>query len=97
MAQASIDNRHKKHAKRSIGIGTDSDEVYITCLLPNCKMVKMYYSTVYQDRVISFNIAESKSFIMDKINWNYFKQLIPSVDAFFENRSLKNSNQSKSN
>jgi hypothetical protein len=84
MAQAIIDQRNKRIATRSIGVGTDSDEVLISATLPNRKVVKMYFSSVYQDRVLSLNIAEAKSFIMDRINWNHFKQLIPSIDQFFE-------------
>ena len=88
MAQAIIDQRNKQIAMRSIGVGTDSDEVFITATLPNRKVVKLYFSSVYQDRVLSLNIAEAKSFIMDKTNWNHFKQLIPSIDQFFEQQQL---------
>ena len=62
MAQAMID------AKKCVFTQTEENVYYID----NTKCVKMYYSTVYKERVVSLNLSSSKSFIFTKQNWKKF-------------------------
>ena len=48
---------------------TSSDNVDIIYHLPNKKMIRLYYSNIYKEKVVSFNISAAKRFIINKEIW----------------------------
>ena len=81
MAQAAVEARK---LKKTIGTQTgDSDEMMF--YISNKKIVRLYYSKVYKERVVSLNLSSSKSFVLNKVLWNQFRKLFPFIDKYFEN------------
>jgi CTP:phosphocholine cytidylyltransferase-like protein len=85
MAQAMIVEEKLKYLKRdsrSIGIQTGVDnEMYF--YLTNKISARVYYSTVYKQTVISFNLGNSKSFIIDHTSWSILKNNFEEIDKRF--------------
>jgi len=81
MAQAMID---AKKTNSSSQTGEESQVYYID----DSKSVKLYYSTVYKEKVVSLNLSSSKSFIFTKRNWKKFRKLIPQIEDFYENENI---------
>ncbi len=54
--------------------------------LPNKKIIRSYYSNIYKQKVVSFNISTSKSFIMNREIWNHLKEnnILYRIDSFLE-------------
>ena len=88
MTQAAV-NRYKVEQMfkqfNSIACQTGEDTNEYVFYLTDTKTIKLYYSQVYKENVFSFNLSSSKSFIMNKRNWNKFKQLLPLIQNFFDN------------
>ena len=42
----------------------------------------MYYSNIYKENVVSFNISTAKSFIMNKEIWKEMRKIMPIIDKF---------------
>jgi hypothetical protein len=77
MAQAMI-HKHKVNAMCQTG---NDDEFYLT----NNKKLKLYYSNVYKERVMSLSLSSSKSIIFTFKTWKKFRKLIPTIEDFFAN------------
>jgi hypothetical protein len=83
MAQAMVDKR-RNICTKDVGIQTGNDDEDIIYPLPNNKMIRLYYSPVYKERVVSFNISTSKSFIINKDIWNHIKKILPKIDHYLQ-------------
>ena len=73
MAQAMIDKLKK------------SSKFDFTFNLSNYKSVRIYYSKSYKDYVVSFNLGNSKKFIVTKSMWKTFKIFYPLINKFLQN------------
>ena len=79
MAQAIIDTVHvEKLIKSEKSKKKDCLSFYIS----KNKTVKLYYSSVYRNKVVGLNISSTKAFILEKQAWQKFKNLIPIIDNF---------------
>jgi 3-hydroxy-3-methylglutaryl CoA synthase len=80
MAQAYVN--YFKHLEKQINasVQTGSENVNIVYHLPNNKMIRLYYSNIYKEKVVSFNISTSKSFIINKEIWSHMRKLLPIID-----------------
>jgi hypothetical protein len=83
MAQAML-RAHNFQARRSIGVQTGQNDEMVF-YLSNKKSIKLYYSQVYKERVLSFNISTSKSFIMNKTMWLQFCKLLKTINSYIYN------------
>ena len=91
MTQATVD-LYKQYVKsitkkRSIAIQTGDDNEH-EFYLADKKIVKLYFSPVYKERVISFNLSSSKSFIMNKAVWYQFRKLVNTIDSYFNESTI---------
>jgi hypothetical protein len=43
-------------------------------------MIRLYYSNIYEENVVSFNISTAKSFIINKEIWSHMRKLLPTID-----------------
>jgi hypothetical protein len=84
MAQAMIVEANLKKATlkqnfRTIGIQTGiDDELFF--YLTNKKSARVYFSSVYKQTVLSFNLGNSKNFIIDKNSWLILKNNFEEID-----------------
>ena len=74
MAQATIDymksrmnssthsSSHSSISTHTIGLQTNSDNFEFSSRFPNGRLVRLYYSTIYKNKVLSLNISDTKSF-----------------------------------
>ena len=89
MAQAYVDYIKKKNEKKLNDMGSQTnkniteDSVFN---LPNKKIIRLYYSNIYKQNVVSFNISTSKSFIMNREIWNHLKEnnILYRIDSFLK-------------
>lgn len=77
MAQAMIDK-----FKKSASTQTEFD---FTFFLSNYKSVRIYYSKSYKDYVVSFNLGNSKKFIVTKSMWKILKIYYPLINKYLQN------------
>lgn len=49
------------------------------------KTLKLYYSNVYKEKVISLSLSSSKSFIFTLKTWKKFRKIIPNIEEHFAN------------
>jgi len=61
---------------------TGDETTDIVYHLPNNKMVRLYYSNIYKEKVVSFNISTAKSFIINKEIWIEMIKILPQIDKF---------------
>ena len=74
-------NREKKTKEVAVQTGLN-EKVDIIYHLPNNKVVRMYYSNIYKENVVSFNISTAKSFIINKEIWKELRKIMPIIDKF---------------
>ena len=80
MANQMILNRKYKN----IGVQTgDDNELYF--YLTEKKTVRVYYSSVYKENVISFNFGTSKNFIFTKLMWKAFQPYFNQINSILNN------------
>ena len=88
MAQAMINyvnqkyNNNNMRNTRTIATQTGSDDE-LFFHLTNKKSARVYYSTVYKEPVLSLNLGNSKSFIVDKASWIAIKNNLQEIDKRF--------------
>ena len=85
MAQAYVNfvrNNKLNDKQKSIGVQTGENNLNIVYHLPNNKEVRLYYSNIYKEKVVSFNISTSKSFIINREIWGQMKKILPKIDNF---------------
>ena len=90
MAQAFLTYENKVRMQRmfnyekksNASTQTGSDNVDIMYHLPNKKVIRLYYSNIYKEKVVSFNISAAKSFIINKEIWEEMKKILPQIDNF---------------
>ena len=61
---------------------TGSDYVDIMYHLPNKKMIRLYYSNIYEEKVVSFKISAAKSFIINKKIWEEMIKIVLHIELF---------------
>ena len=66
--------------KRSISTQTGDEEDFLV-YLSNNKTARIYFSSAYKDKVLSFNFGTSKSFIITKLMWRIFRNYINEIDS----------------
>jgi len=76
MAQAMIDI--KKNLKDKAVQTGDFNERCIT--ISDTKKIRLYFSKAYKDYIVSFDLNESKKFILTKEKWHIFRQHIEEID-----------------
>jgi hypothetical protein len=72
MAQAYVNYVKNLEKQKNASVQTGTENVNIAYRLPNDKMIRLYCSNIYKERVVSFNISTSRSFIMPTID-NHLK------------------------
>jgi hypothetical protein len=56
MAQAYVNYVKNLEKQKNASVQTGSENVNIVYRLPNKKMIRLYYSNIYKETVVSFNI-----------------------------------------
>lgn len=78
MAQKMVDE-WKKRQYRNVAVQTgDFEEFKLN--FSNFKSVRLYYSMAYKDFVLSFNLGNSKKFILTKTMWKLFRNYLAHID-----------------
>ena len=77
MVQAMIDK-----LKKSASTQTEFD---FTFFLSNYKIVRIYFSKSYKDYVVSFNLGNSKKFIVTKSMWKILRIYYPLINKYLQN------------
>ena len=68
-----------KKLVKDIGIQTgDLNERCIT--ISDTKKIRLYFSKSYKDYIVSFDLNESKKFILTKEKWLIFRNHIEQID-----------------
>ena len=80
MAQAQIDF-FKKQLEKTNNNKITQTEIDYSIQLNETKHARIYYSKVYKDYVLSFNINSTKSFIITRDMWKIFKLNIIQFDS----------------
>ena len=80
MAQAYVNYVKNLEKQKNASVQTGSENVNIVYRLPINKMIRLYYSNIYKEKVVSFNISTSKSFIINKEIWSHMRKLLPTID-----------------
>jgi len=80
MALANVNYVKNLEQQKNASVQTGSENVNIVYRLPNNKMIRLYYSNIYKEKVVSFNISTSKSFIINKEIWSHMRKLLPTID-----------------
>jgi hypothetical protein len=80
MAQAYVNYVKNLEKQKNASVQTGSENLNIAYRLPNNKMIRLYYSNIYKEKVVSFNISTSKSFIINKEIWSHMRKQLPTID-----------------
>ena len=80
MAQAYVNYVKNLEQQKNASVQTGSENVNIVYRLPNNKMIRLYYSNIYKEKVVSFNISTSKKFIINKEIWSHMRKLLSTID-----------------
>ncbi len=80
MAQAYVNYVKNLEKQKNAWVQTGSENVNIVYRLPNNKIIRLYYSNIYKEKVVSFNISTSKSFIINKEICSHMRKLLPTID-----------------
>ncbi len=80
MAQAYVSYVKNLEKQKNASVQTGSENVNIVYRLPNNKMIRLHYSNIYKEKVVSFNISTSKRFIINKEIWSHMRKLLPTID-----------------
>jgi hypothetical protein len=82
MVQRMLDNKNfesKLKNNKSIGIQTgDENERCLT--ISDTKKIRLYYSKSYKNYILSFDLNDSKKFILTKEKWLLFRKHIEEID-----------------
>ncbi len=79
IVEANLKKATLKQNFRTIGIQTGiDDELFF--FLTNKKSARVYFSSVYKQTVLSFNLGNSKNFIIDKNSWLILKNNFEEID-----------------
>ena len=82
MVQRMLDNKNfesKLKNNKSIGIQTgDENERCLT--ISDTKKIRLYYSKSYKNYILSFDLNDSKKFILTKEKWLIFRKHIEEID-----------------
>lgn len=90
MAQAQIIEKYKKiQNHNTVATQTGHDYEFNICLSKS-KRAHFYYSDIYRNYVISFNYGTCKKFILNKTDWNIFREDISTIDKIFGNYDRNN-------
>ncbi len=68
---------------KNVGVQTGDNELLI--YLSNKKTARIYYSTSYKEKVLSFNFGTSKNFIFTKLMWKILLQNLNEINQILEN------------
>ena len=74
-------NRERKTKEEVVQTGLN-EKVDISYHLPNKKVVRMYYSNIYKENLVSFYISTKKIFIINKEIWKEMRKIMPIIDNF---------------
>ena len=76
MAQAMINNRKKYQ-----DIATQTGDLNERCItISDTKKIRLYYSKSYKEFIISFDLNDSKKFILSKEKWSLFRLHLEEID-----------------
>ena len=75
MAQALIDKL--KHLKT---ISTQTNDKDLEIQLSHSKIIKVYYSKAFKEYVVSFNLGNSKKFVISRAKWLYLRKFLDKID-----------------
>ncbi len=73
MAQAYVNYVKNLEKQKNASVQTGTENVNIVYRLPNNKMIRLYYSNIYKEKVVSFNICFSKKPFDKTQIFNYTK------------------------
>ena len=82
MVQRMLDNKNfesKLKNNKSIGIQT-GDENKRCLTISDTKKIRLYYSKFYKNYILSFDLNDSKKFILTKEKWLLFRKHIEEID-----------------
>ena len=64
---------------KSVGVQTGVDDD-LCISLSHSKRIQLYFSKSYREKVLSFNLGNSKKFIITKKKWMYFRKFLKQID-----------------
>ncbi len=72
-------NNSSQKITKSVAVQTgDNDDLCIS--LSHSKKIQLYHSKSYKDLVLSFNLGQSKKFIITKKKWLIFRKYLNQID-----------------
>ena len=75
MAQALIDK-----LKNLKTISTQTSDKELEIQLSHSKIIKVYYSKSFKEYVVSFNLGNSKKFVISRAKWLYLRKFLDKID-----------------
>ena len=70
MVQQMIDRKKFDYELKNKSVGTQTGDENERCItISDTKKIRLYYSKSYKDYIISFDLNESKKFILSKEKW----------------------------
>jgi hypothetical protein len=75
MAQALVDKL--KYLKTT---STQTNDKELEIQLSHSKIIKVYYSKAFKEYVVSFNLGNSKKFVISRSKWLYLRKYLNQID-----------------
>jgi hypothetical protein len=75
MAQALVDKL--KYLKTT---STQTSDKELEIQLSHTKIVKVYYSKAFKEYVVSFNLGNSKKFVISRSKWFFLRKYLETID-----------------
>ena len=82
MVQEMINKKKFDNDLKNIkSVGTQTGDVNERCItISDTKKIRLYYSKSYKDYIISFDLNDSKKFILSKEKWLLFRSHLEEID-----------------
>ena len=81
MVQQMIDRKKFDFELKNKSVGTQTGDLNERCItISDTKKIRLYYSKSYKDYIISFDLNDSKKFILSKEKWLLFRSHLEEID-----------------
>jgi hypothetical protein len=81
MVQRMIDKANLDFKLKNKSVSTQTGDENERCItISDTKKIQLYYSKSYKNYIVSFNLNDSKKFILTKEKWLLFRKHIEEID-----------------